>query len=134
MVFFFSYLDLPYVCFLKRLSLKIFTNIYKSHSHAELKSYLLILYFLILQVKRVIRQKWTRFTIRRHLKGGRGRPRGSRASDFMLSQTEVHPLTAFRKSVCHALHGCHDECEHKHAPDCDKKEKKIFCPCAWDED
>ncbi|XP_052096079.1 corticotropin-releasing factor receptor 2-like isoform X2 [Mytilus californianus] len=41
------------------------------------------------EVQRVIKQKWTRFNIRRHLKRG-GKSRSSRTSDFMLSQTEFH--------------------------------------------
>ncbi|XP_071158743.1 corticotropin-releasing factor receptor 2-like isoform X1 [Mytilus edulis] len=44
------------------------------------------------EVQRVIKQKWTRFNIRRHLKRG-GKSRSSRTSDFMLSQTEVSELT-----------------------------------------
>ncbi|CAC5382584.1 unnamed protein product [Mytilus coruscus] len=43
------------------------------------------------EVQRVIKQKWTRFNIRRHLKRG-GKSRSSRTSDFMLSQTEQSQL------------------------------------------
>ena len=47
-----------------------------------------ILYcFMNGEVQRVLKQKWTRFNIRRHLKRG-GRSRSSRNSSFMLSQTE----------------------------------------------
>lgn len=52
----------------------------------------------------------------------------------MLSQTEVHPLTALRKSVCQALNGCHDDSICDHGNECTNKERKIYCPCAWDED
>ena len=56
----------------------------------------------------------------------------------MLSQTEVHPLTAFRKSVCTALNGCQDDslCDHDHTIETEcanMKENKMYCPCAWGE-